>query len=233
MTRLLVHVEGETEETFVNEVLRPHLIAIGYTSVGARLVGNSRARARRGGIRSWDTVRRDIIRHLAGDQGCIATTMVDYYALPDNWPGRATAAGLPPGARGGHVQQALLADMEATTPYWLRFEPCVLMHEFEALLFSDCPGFATGIGKPSLAETLQQIRAQFATPEEINDSPQTAPSKRLIELIPDYQKVIFGTVAALEIGIDKMRQECPNFAEWLVRLELRVSPPAEHAPPAP
>ncbi|MDE2725572.1 MAG: hypothetical protein OXI59_19555 [Gemmatimonadota bacterium] len=37
MTRLLIHVEGETEETFVNEILGPHLYACGYTMVSARL----------------------------------------------------------------------------------------------------------------------------------------------------------------------------------------------------
>ena len=56
MTRLLVHVEGQTEETFVNEVLSEHLILRGYTSVSARLVGNARQRERRGGIKAWSAV---------------------------------------------------------------------------------------------------------------------------------------------------------------------------------
>lgn len=51
VTRLLIHVEGETEETFVNEVLRPHLLHSGYARVSARLLGNARQRDRRGGIR--------------------------------------------------------------------------------------------------------------------------------------------------------------------------------------
>ena len=38
MTRLLIHVEGETEETFVREVLRPHLCNNGYLAVSARLL---------------------------------------------------------------------------------------------------------------------------------------------------------------------------------------------------
>lgn len=61
MTRLLIHVEGQTEETFVNEVLAPHLYRHGYTSVGARLLGNARLRERRGGIRGWNSVRSDIL----------------------------------------------------------------------------------------------------------------------------------------------------------------------------
>src|SRR5271165_3191219 len=98
MPRLLIHVEGQTEEAFVNEVLEEHLRARGYDSVAARIVGNARLRRRRGGIRPWPSVRKDIVNHLKEDPGCIATTMVDYYGLPQQgmggWPGRARAAGL-------------------------------------------------------------------------------------------------------------------------------------------
>jgi hypothetical protein len=82
MTRLLIHVEGETEETFVNEVLAPHLYTHGYGLISARLLGNARQRDRRGGIRGWNGVRKDILNHLKEDAGCLATTMVDYYGLP-------------------------------------------------------------------------------------------------------------------------------------------------------
>jgi hypothetical protein len=83
MARLLIHVEGQTEEDLVNEVLRSHLLSQGYHSVGARIVGNARLR-QRGGIRKWPSVRTDIINHLREDQECIATTVVDYYGMPQN-----------------------------------------------------------------------------------------------------------------------------------------------------
>src|ERR1035437_7182738 len=98
MARLLVHVEGQTQEAFLNTLLRDYLLAKGYAAGSARIVGNARLRNRRGGIRPWPSVRRDIIGHLKEDPACIATTMVDYYALPQEgaagWPGRAQAAGL-------------------------------------------------------------------------------------------------------------------------------------------
>ena len=94
------------------------------------------------------------------------------------------------------------------------------MHEFEALLFSDCQRFAEGIGgRPQLARDLQNIRDQFDTPEHINDSPFTAPSKRIRALMPGYQKPLDGTNAALHIGLDTIRGQCPHFADWLSRLE--------------
>jgi hypothetical protein len=50
MARLLIHVEGQTERAFVNEILRDHLVAKGYHSVEARIVGNTR---QHGGICKW------------------------------------------------------------------------------------------------------------------------------------------------------------------------------------
>lgn len=228
MARLLIHVEGQTEEDFVNEVLRDQLLAKGYDAVGARIVGNARLR-RRGGIRSWPSVRRDIVNHLKGDPGCIATTMVDYYGLPQEgaaaWPGRARAGGLGPLDRAPYVEAALLDDLAAEMGNRLqpdRFVPFVVMHEFEGLLFSDCAAFSTGIGRPDLEVDFREIRNQFPTPEEINDSPLTAPSKRVEALVPGYQKPLLGALAALEIGLARIRAECPHFSAWIEKLESLV-----------
>jgi hypothetical protein len=226
VTRLLIHVEGETEETFVNELLADHLYRKGYTAVSARLLGNSRQRSRRGGIRSWETVRGDILRHLKEDPNCLATTMVDYYALPqganDGWPGRHEATSLPFPSKAASVEEAIARDIVSATQEQgsrSRFLPFVMMHEFEGLLFSDCERFAHGIGKPRLAPDFQAIRDQFSNPEEINDSPMTAPSKRIEGLVPGYDKPLYGTLAALEIGLDTIREQCPHFHHWLEQVE--------------
>jgi len=227
MARLLIHVEGQTEETFVNEVLGPHLYRQGYTKVGARLLGNARQRDRRGGIRAWSAVSRDIIRHLKEDAGCLVTTMIDYYGLPQTgsraWPGRAAAGSLPFFQKASTVESVLSEDIcremgEGFNPD--RFIPFVMMHEFEGLLFSDCEGFSRGIGRPDLADAFQAVRDEFASPEEINDSPVTAPSKRVVQLVQSYEKPLLGTLAVLEIGLDAIRRECPHFREWLSSLEV-------------
>ena len=226
MTRLLVHVEGQTEETFVNEVLAPHLIELGLTSVGARLMGNARQRDHRGGVRAWRDVQRDIVRHLRNDQECIATTMVDYYGMPmagrRAWPGRSEAAEREFRNKASTIEDGLSAAIRQTMGPGFeegRFIPYVMMHEFEAMLFSDCERFGEGIGHPELAPRFQEIRDQFDSPEEIDDSPVTAPSRRIVELLPGYQKPLMGNLAALEIGLDGIRTECPNFQTWLERLE--------------
>lgn len=229
MDRLLVHVEGETEETFVHEVLAPHLRNVGYTKVSARLIGNARQRDRRGGIRSWAAARRDILNHLKEDPGCLATTMVDYYGLPQTgeraWPGRQAAGNLPFPQKAATVQHALLADVRAGMGAGFdpaRFVPYVMMHEFEGLLFSDCERFGEGIGRPDLATDFQAIRDAFSSPEEIDDSPITAPSKRVESLVPGYEKPLLGTLAVLEIGLEAIRAECPHFRAWLEHLEERA-----------
>lgn len=226
MSRLLVHVEGQTEETFVAEVLAPHLYARGYQSVSARLLGNSRQRTHRGGARAWSAVRTDILNHLRQDRECLATSMVDFYALPATgtklWPGRQAASAAPFPQKARTVEAALHADIvtEMGEPFdprrWL---PYVIMHEFEGLLFSDCQRFAKGIGQEQLAAAFQRIRDGFETPEQINDSPVTAPSKRVEGLVPGYEKPLLGTLAALEVGLDAIRGACPNFGAWLDALE--------------
>ena len=222
MARLLIHVEGQTEETFVKTTLAPHLYENGYTQVGARLLGNARNRRNRGGIKHWEVVRRDIERHLKSDANAFATLMVDYYALPDSWPGRGEFPN-------GSVQQkfdALLTklrnDFQESTRIEGRFLPFVLMHEFEALLFSDCDTFAESLDCPEKKEHFWAIRDQFEDPEHINDSPLTAPSKRVIGLMSNYDKVLYGNVAASDIGLETIREQCPRFSSWLDQLEQLV-----------
>jgi hypothetical protein len=199
--------------------------------VSARRLGNPRQQ--RGGIRSWQGAKWDILRHLKSDHEAVNTTMVDYYALPQDWPGRVEAPSKSSAsAKAECVEAALLADIVGEMgPRFdpRRFVPLVVMHEFEALLFSDPDGFAHGIGKDDLALALRSIRQNFETPEDINDSPETAPSKRIKNLYPGYEKPISGVVAAMEIGLPAIRRECSHFDGWLNRLEALPAVFSEHA----
>lgn len=226
MARLMILVEGQTEENFVGSLLGPHLYATGYLAVSSRLMGKQRARHRRGGIRPWPEIRRDLINHLRQDSEIIVSTLLDFYGLPSSgpgaWPGRAEAGNLQQFAKGAHVQQSMLVDVvNEMGPGFNpgRFLPYVMMHEFEAMLFSDCDAFARTIDRFDLAGSFQQIKDQFETPEDINDFPTTAPSKRIETLLPGYQKPLIGSAVAAEIGLAAIRAECPHFEEWLSRLE--------------
>jgi len=176
-------------------------------------------------------VRKDLLNHLRGDPKAVATTMVDYYGLPavgaKQWPGRQAATTLPLPQRAAAVESAVHQDVCAKMGAGFdsaRFVPFVLMHEFEALLFSDCTKFAEGIGRADLARRFQQIRDAFGSPEEIDDSPATAPSKRVARIVPGYEKPLLGVLAVLTIGLGSIRDQCPHFRGWLERLE--ALPPA-------
>lgn len=223
MIRLLLHVEGRTEVLFVNEILASHLYGLGFLSVKARLMGGARASKQRGGVRSWESVRREIVNNLRTDSGLIVSTMVDYYGMPSDWPGRADSSTLLTASdKAGAIENALLEDVRSHMDRNFdptRFVPYVMMHEFEAMMFSDCEVLGSAIGRQDLVASLQAVRDEFESPEEIDDSPDTAPSKRIESLLPGYQKPIMGVQAAQGIGVDTIRRECPHLRDWLERLE--------------
>ena len=231
MTRILVHVEGQTEEEFVNSVLAPHLYNNGFTVVSARLVGRSRLRKKRGGRCPWESAHTEIARHLSEDTAAFGTILVDYYALPANgpngWPGRAGCEALCVADKAAHIQESLSLDFEDRHGGAMaeRFIPFVAMYEFEGLLFSDPTLMARGMGESDKADQFKEIRNKFETPEHINDSPQTAPSKRIEDIVPGYNKIIHGNLAALDVTLERMRRECPIFAAWLEKLERLPSTP--------
>ena len=125
---------------------------------------------------------------------------------------------MPRDRKGQHVAQQILADLRTARPGEERFVPFVVLHEFEALLFSDCDAFAHALDMPELTQPLLGIRDQFESPEHIDDAPETAPSKRILALHPRYAKVAEGTAAAEQVTLAKMTEECPHFAEWLNHL---------------
>ena len=118
--------------------------------------------------------------------------MVDYYGLPETWPGRKEAGHQKSlRKRAASVEQAVLDDISESLGGSFdprRFVPYVVMHEFEGLLFSDPDRFAQGMGMPDLSSELQAIRDEFDNPEEINDSPETHPSRRVRDLYKGYRR---------------------------------------------
>lgn len=218
MTRVFVVVEGQTEESFVKNVLAPSLYAQELYLIPL-LLGKP---GKQGGKVSFQRVKQDVVIQLKQDQTAYCSTMLDLYGLRNDFPGMpypANASGLQKAIR---IENGLLEAITVEAGHFrpdLRFLPYVQIHEFEGLLFSDPIKFALALGRESLSASLVAIRGDFDTPEDINDDPDTAPSKRLLKLYPQYQKVNEGTTAASMVGVQRMRQECPHFNEWVTRLE--------------
>ena len=70
--------------------------------------------------------------------------------------------------------------------------------------------------RPKEIEQLTSIRAQFSSPEDIDKL--TAPSKRILNVLPDYQKSVVGILIAQRIGLAKIRSECQHFSNWFTNL---------------
>jgi len=217
MVRVHVLVEGEAEETFTREVLGPHFSPRSIYLYPRRL-GKP---GHRSGVCKYPLAQREILVTLKQEAQAFCTTMFDYYGMPPDWPRRKEAGGKPSREKGTLVEEAMLADISTQLGSRFdrsRFLPYVQMHEFEALLFSDPKLLADGLELPNDV-ALQGIRSQFQSPEEINDSQQTAPSKRIMGLNPGYAKVLDGVRIGQAIGLDVMRAHCPHFNGWIEKLE--------------
>ncbi|WP_415883840.1 DUF4276 family protein [Neptuniibacter sp. QD34_54] len=210
MTRVNVFVEGQTEETFVRDVLAPYFTRQGIW-LNAILAETSPGN--KGGIVSYGKVKHQVTRLCRSDSGAYVTTLIDYYGLPTDFPSFAIA-------QGDAMQKVqLLQDAFAHDISERNFLPYFAMHEFEALLFCDPVKFEDWFDDQRAVARLEEIKANFATPEEINNSPETAPSKRILAVIPAYKKTLHGPMIAEDIGIDVMRAQCPHFDGWIRSIE--------------
>ena len=105
---------------------------------------------------------------------------------------------------------------------WLgdKVVPYVQRHEFEGLLFSDVGAFSVVPDiSPQVVRVFGEIRSDFSTPEDINDSTSTAPSGRIADAVSRHRKRVHGPLVAERAGIERIRAECPRFNVWLNHLE--------------
>lgn len=225
MTRLLIVVEGQTEEAFVKDLLIPHLADHGVFAA-ATIVGKGLAQKRgrlgmdgsRGGgrFRHWLS---DIQRLLGGDRTdkLRVTTLFDLYGLPDDFPGLAAhSLDLDTSRRCDALQRAL-----AETIGDRRFLAYLQRHEFEALVLAALPSLRSLLDAPDDLAGIDALATllEGTPPEDVNDGVDTAPSKRLLRHIPGYQKTLHGPLAASGAGLAALRNACPRFNGWVHQLE--------------
>ncbi len=202
MTRVLVICEGQTEQAFAKDLLAPHLVDNGiylFTENMRGAVSSQRvARFVRNNFRNFDRI----------------TTLLDFYGYHDREHDSRQA-------QEAFILQAVQAIMPHADVRG-KFLPYVQMHELEGLLFSDVSQFewVQDGWNAEVEQRLQSVRDEYANPELINDSPLTAPSKRLGNIFGSlYNKVEHGSLIAESIGLQVIRTQCPNFNGWLSWLE--------------
>lgn len=216
MKRLLVYVEGQTEETFVRDLLAPYLWTIGIHPEPT-LARTKRTRAGltfKGGITSYQRVRRDIDRLLGDTNAAAVTTMLDFYHLPSDFPGKSD---LPAGScfdRVNFLERGLAGDIAHP-----RFLPFLTLHEFEALLFSRAEEIEAAFPDLRLKGQIVRETLGFDTPEEINEGELTHPAARILKHAVGYRKPVHGPLIAQRIGLAEIRSQCTHFDDWLTRIE--------------
>ena len=209
MIRLAITVEGPTERGFANQVIGPHLqLSEVYTF--PILLGQARGSGAAGGNVSVERVALDMSVHY--HRFDFVTSLVDFYGFKDK--GTRTVK---------QLEQDITQEVSRRTQRnWdgRKVIPYIQRHEFEGLLFSQVSVFHSVPGANEAAiEQLDSVRHHFPSPEDINDGPDTAPSKRISLALPDYDKRIDGPSVAQAIGLTTIRRECPRFNCWLTRLE--------------
>jgi hypothetical protein len=210
MTRVCIVCEGPTEARFIQQCLVPYLAPVGVYVYGSVIQAPS-GRHKGGRV----TIER-LARHLSHEYHAFdrLTTLVDFYGFQD---------------RAGRTRAQLEADIAnaaqaITSGYDPRYVlPYVQMYEFEGLLFTDPAAFewVQDGWNEDVHQALSDVARMFESPELINDSPETAPSKRLLKIFANgtYSKTEHGPLVAESIGIEAIRRKCPAFSKWVAKLQ--------------
>jgi hypothetical protein len=216
-TEIVTLVEGPTEKIFISDILVPYLAERG---VFMRPIIISKP-GQKGGDVKFARVKNDIELHLKQRSDTYLTLFVDYYGIKKDWPGLKEAKEqTTPKRKAERINRAtkakvteLFQDLNSER----RFIPYVSMHEFEALLFSEPQKLADQLNVSR--SKIDKILSECGEPENIDDSPLTAPSKRLENISDRFKKTSTGIAIAKSIGLTKIRESCPIFTNWLSSVE--------------
>lgn len=142
--------------------------------------------------------------------------MFDLYALPNDFPKFEEAQKYTnPYKKVEFLENAFKDDINDS-----RFLPYIQLHEFEALILSKPQELQYEYFEhDDSIKQLVELLKEKGNAELINDKPETAPSKRIIKLIPEYDKVNVGAAIADIIGIDWLKKNCKHFNDWLDKIK--------------
>ena len=220
LKRIYVVTEGQSETNFVKRVLCPYFVGMGKVLIPTTVLtkqDESRGRMYKGGMRNYAKARTTITKDLAHtkEPDVFVTTMFDLYRLPGDTPGMEAAKKIAdPYQKIAMLEQSMLSIENLRKPVYI---PYVQLHEFETLLFANLDE----LSKTYFDYDIQPLRdalKKTQNPELINGGADTAPSKRVMQCIPDYDKATLGVSVLEKIGMDALCQKCKHFGEWISKL---------------
>ena len=216
MKRLVVIAEGETKESFVNNILIPYFNSLGiYNYIQCFKTKHSN-----GGLSKYSYIKQDIIK-IIYETDVVVTTLLDFYRLPSDFPGYKQNNALLHDRWVEIIEGQIKEDIERTQEQRFdNFIPYIQLHEFEALIFSSIAGIDALFEKSEVKyRDFQAVIDSYPNPENINNGPDSAPSVRLKQLIPGYDKVVYGVGIISEIGMETVLSRCPRFNGWIKKLK--------------
>lgn len=169
----------------------------------------------------YGKARKDILRWIAEEKSGEAyfTTMFDLYALPNDFPKFEESSKIQdPYLRVNFLEEAFKKDIDNH-----KFIPYIQLHEFEALLLSN-PEILL-IEYPDAYREIEKLKRIISennnNPELVNTGKNTAPSKRIINLIPEYEgnKPTVGSILAGIEGVEIQKNRCIHFGKWVEKIE--------------
>jgi len=216
MKRIIIICEGQTEQSFCNDVLQP------YFSQRGILLHTPTTKKKNGGIVCWEALKHQIELHLLEDKTAFVTTLIDYYGLyaHHGFPRWDEAEQKTDRNKRMEILESGMKN-DVRENLQSRFIAYIQLHEFEGILFSDISVFGKSFEKQEFADYayLESTIQEHSNPEMINNRSETAPSKRLSKIIRNYSKIVHAPLLAHDIGLVKIREKCPRFTNWISQIE--------------
>ena len=208
MIRVAISVEGQTEDEFCKNILVPYLRSknIELTPIIVSTSRNSCGKKSRGGCINLDRVKNEVSKLLNSFD--FVTTFYDYYAF------------------GGISNINSIEELESEMYKLLnnsKYIPYIQKYEFETLLFADTNYYSELLSPKATIEMNDIVNRYNGNIESINNSKETAPSKRIEKIFTEnnelYDKVFYGYSIIEDIGIAKIKEKSPRFNSWLKTIE--------------
>ncbi len=219
MRGIYIICEGQTEEEFVNGILRPYFNT--YQIYDVRPILMTTSKGHKGGDVKYARLKHNIDKLLNRETDILVTTFIDFFRLVNDFPKFGEAQAIHNKIQRVDFLEQALAEAIGNS----RFIPYIQLHEFEGLLFAAKDGFEflPDLKQASLKSLLVAVNEK-ENPEELNDGELTAPSKRLEQSISgfDKNKPFYGGLIAEVNTINPVLERCLRFNSWVETLIEKV-----------
>jgi Domain of unknown function (DUF4276) len=225
MKHLYIIVEGKTELEFVNRLLIPYFVSRGLKTHIQGLPIDMKGGGH--GFNNIEHFRKTIRPLLSHENAPFITTMIDHYGinsekkLPDYLN---CIKEIDVEKRIVCMENSLNQAVQSIKAYDF-FIPNIMRHEMETLLFAH-PESGFDLENDGIKQAVLDICNQFPNIEDINSTPQGAPSKRLEKVFEKFGKKYNKGADAVDIaelsGIEIILERCPRFKNWVEQLIEKI-----------